>query len=276
MMMSSSNIFRTIVSHYTNCSPTLPPSYYTVLTIAAGHLDVGQVAQEPASSPDAEVPVLCPVGESTVPATIHKFAFVEDASSEDEAGSVYSSDDEMVSNIDGGASAADSDESQSDGDMELEEHEESDDEELSLLEQQEKQHLLTVNENQASHPNAPEAHGSVTDGPASPKSREDMVGLLSKEIGTVRNNSSESNQAAPLALFAEPDSATQTTSQPEHLKVSASELRFEPYFTSNNAFGDPFDRACFDNMDAIPPRPTAPRSMQWGMLDYTSPFSPRK
>lgn len=46
-----------------------------------------------------------------------------------------------------------------------------------------------------------------------------------------------------------------------------------PYFNHNAML----DEMYFGNMDAaIPPRPAASRPMQWNVLDYGSPFSPRK
>ncbi|KAJ4350394.1 uncharacterized protein N0V89_009015 [Didymosphaeria variabile] len=236
--------------------------------------DASQDAQERSPSPDVDDDnVFYPEDVSTTFPAPSRYAFVEQATSEGGASPIYSSDDEpmSMSHVDSCASVADSDESLSDGDMELEDI---DDEEqggvaapetyamqLRLLEQQNKRRTLE----RANLQNGTEARGTLTDALASPDTKKCYVGD-SVEDGAIRIHSSElcpfpnTKLAAPAATVEAP-------------RIPEPELRFEPMYTSNGVYSDSFEG--FSGMEAMPPRPAAPRPMQWNMVDYTSPFSPR-
>jgi hypothetical protein len=220
-----------------------------------------------------------------------RHVFVEDASSEgdllsdDDVASIYSSDDERVSCVDSGASEADSDESQSDGDMDLAEQDDEeedadaddDDDDVAapltldvpsnLLEQQNKQCLLMDVQDHADRQHGYEACRSLANCPVSPERSSAML------VETFRRDSSELGLTAPPAPFANPASATQSATETEPPKLSNV---FYSNGGSNGVLCDDFNRPCFDSMEAIPPRPSAPRPMPWAMPYYDSPFSPRE
>lgn len=237
--------------------------------------DASQDAQERSPSSDVDDHVLYP--DDVFPAP-NRYAFVEQATSDGDASPIYSSDDEPMSYVESCASVADSDESQSEGDMELEDI---DDEEqgevaapepfsmqLMLLEQQNKRRLLMAAQERDDHQSGSDARGSLTDGFVSAEMKKDLEGASTKDMDAIRRDSSG------LCPFPNPEPAAHVATEADAARIPDPELRFEPMFASNATFADSFERACFGGMEAIPPRPAAPRPMQWGMLDYTSPFSP--
>ncbi|KAF2439460.1 hypothetical protein P171DRAFT_123038 [Karstenula rhodostoma CBS 690.94] len=242
--------------------------------------DASHDAQERSPSPEADDSVFYP--EDVSSAYPRRFAFVDDVSSEGEAASIYSSEDEQVSQLDG-CTSADSDESQSDGDMEL--LEQGDDEEdegevaapspfsvqLKLLEEQNKQRLLMARREQDNQQTASEARGSLSNRPVSPETREGLGGASNTSMNAFRGDSSESGLTAPPgppAPFVNDGHATLLTTEAGAPKMS------DMFFTPSGVFSDSYNRAYLDSMEALPPRPTAPRPMWPSALDYASPFSP--
>ncbi|KAF1970014.1 hypothetical protein BU23DRAFT_220084 [Bimuria novae-zelandiae CBS 107.79] len=251
-------------------------------------LEASEDTQERSPSSDVEEHVFFPEHLSALSAR-SQHLFGDDASSEDDLASGYSSEDDQASRIESCASLADSDESQSDGDMELEDNEDEENEvsphvappqpsaflsntqmQLMLLEQQNRKRLLMARQEQDTMQNATPARESRA--------------AASENQG--HDTSSEMSMAVPSAPFAPSASSVPVTtkkddapmlfssgepsSKVEPPKLPEPEARMDQYFHPNPIF----EEMCLCTMD--PPRPAAPRPMQWGMLDYSSPFSPRK
>lgn len=158
--------------------------------------------------------------------------------------------------------------------MELADHDDDEDEEehvaaplpfsvqFKLLEQQNRTRLSMARQEQDSQQAPAEAR------PDSPEAR-DSTPIMD----AFRNDHSELGLTAPPGPAAppvDPEPATTLPTDAEAPRLS------DMFFTSNGVFSEPYNRAYLDSMETLPPRPAAPRPMWPTMLDYASPFSPRK
>lgn len=200
--------------------------------------------------------------------------------SDGDAASIYSSQDGLASPP--FSYAGDSvdydveDDSQSEGDMELaEDDDENEDEtrptpvpffmQTSLLGQQNNMHPARVRQEQDSHLIASDPR-SVT-----PEKKESLGGA-SVTTDPFRNSSSESGLTAPPA-----PPASVVNAAPAGLTNGGEAPRLPAVnFSSNGMLSDPYQRPYLDTVDALPPRPAAPRPMWPSMVDYTASFSSRK
>ncbi|KAL5375710.1 hypothetical protein PMIN02_011976 [Paraphaeosphaeria minitans] len=245
-------------------------------------LEPSHDAQEPSPSPDVDDDddeddlVFYPEHQ---PAAYPKRALAsitsDDPFSEDDADSIYASEDEQVSRPDNYSIASvDSIQSQSDGDMELAEDDNDDEEEeersasspfsmhIKLLEQQ-KTPLMGAQQEQDSQQMGSEIPND------SPETKE-VLGSASTTMD-LRSDSSElglTAPPAPPAPFVNSGLATLTT-EGETPKLP------DTYFTGNDVFSGSYHRAYLDSMESLPPRPAASRPVWPSMIDYTSPFPPR-
>ncbi|KAL5425834.1 hypothetical protein PMIN06_012986 [Paraphaeosphaeria minitans] len=245
-------------------------------------LEPSHDAQEPSPSPDVDDDddeddlVFYPEHQ---PAAYPKRALAsitsDDPFSEDDADSIYASEDEQVSRPDNYSIASvDSIQSQSDGDMEPAEDDNDDEEEeersasspfsmhIKLLEQQ-KTPLMGAQQEQDSQQMGSEIPND------SPETKE-VLGSASTTMD-LRSDSSElglTAPPAPPAPFVNSGLATLTT-EGEAPKLP------DTYFTGNDVFSGSYHRAYLDSMESLPPRPAASRPVWPSMIDYTSPFPPR-
>ncbi|KAK7183934.1 FHA domain-containing protein [Paraphaeosphaeria sporulosa] len=243
-------------------------------------LDSSHDAQERSPSPDDgdeddDDPMFYPEHLPTANPKGHGYISGDDVFSEGDAASISSGEDENVSQLDRyGIASADSDESQSDGDMELAEEDDGEEEEegsasspfsmqIKLLEQQNKTRLMFARQEQDSQKISSEVR------PVSPETQEGLSGASTTiDFG---NDSSElglTAPPAPPAPFVNSGPATLLTTEGEAPKLP------DTYFTSNDVFSDSYHRTYLDGMEPLPPRPAAPRPMWPSMVDYTSSFSP--
>lgn len=267
-------------------------------------MDPSEDTQDRLSSPDVEESVFCPEDISTLSANDRR-VFADDESSDDaDSTSSYVSEDDQIynmgSHIDNGVSVVDSDESHSEGDMDLEYKFEEDDDlaapatlsrsselfpppqwpssELHriFLEQHDKKRLLEAQSQQDSIQDARkvphQSMGSDHTSQVNNYEQKSNTGLdVAVPLQPYTSASFDARKEEEPVLFtpnAQPATRAESYKLPE-----PPEPRMDHLFNPSGMFDD----MVFGHMDSsIPPRPAAPRPMQWNMLDYNSPFSPRK
>lgn len=201
--------------------------------------------------------------------------------------------------MDSCASIVDSDESQSEGDMDLEDDVEEENEadappapsrlgescfprdwpspqlQLMLLEQQNKKRLLQARAEQDALEARKLGHQSMgSDHIVQNNGHETKNNIelgMTMPLGSYPSAPLDARKEGEPVLYT-PNAELAARVEP-HKLPGPPEPRMDPFFNPNGIFDD----MVFGNIDSsVPPRPAAPRPMQWNMLDYNSPFSPRK
>ncbi|KAJ4299120.1 hypothetical protein N0V90_004364 [Kalmusia sp. IMI 367209] len=230
--------------------------------LLANSSDASEVTED-LSSPAHEEQVFYTEDVSVALPAPSRYALVDEASSDDGIRSSFSSEEDgEVSHMGSCASIFDSDESQSEGDMELEDN-------MSYYDDEDED-VQDEGENPDSIPT--KSADVIASEESQIKIPEPTASLRTSlpPTSTTAFITSPQKDEAPTLITPSPQSA----SKAEPPKLPEPDV---PYFDWNVPVDESFNRVCFGNIDsAVPPRPTAPRPMQWGVFEYNSPFSPRE